>query len=140
MIPLQTLAATDPRHELDSAWWALRIGIGATAFLAGLDKFFGLLTDWNMYLAPWVENISPLAPGALLGVVGIVEMIAGALILGRFTRIGAYVVAAWLTLVALQLLSTGVFLDLAVRDLVMAAAAFALAKLTEWRQAAPAAA
>ena len=133
MIPLQTLAATDPRHELDSAWWALRIGLGATAFLAGLDKFFGILTDWSMYLAPWVETLSPLTPDALLRVVGVVEMAAGALVLSRLTRLGAYVVAAWLTAIALQLLTTGVFLDLAVRDLVMAAAAFSLAKLTEWR-------
>ena len=119
---------------LESAWWALRLGIGLTAFATGLDKFFNLLTDWNMYVAPWVERLSPIAPSAMLRIFGLVEMAAAVLILGRWTRIGGYVVAAWLGLVALQLLTTGMFFDLAARDVVIAIAAFTLAKLTEWRQ------
>ena len=133
MTSTRTLTTT-AAHGLDSAWWALRLGIGLTAFAAGLDKFFNLLADWNMYVAPWVERISPIAPSAMLRVFGVVEMAAAVLILGRWTRIGGYVVAAWLGLVAVQLLTTGMFFDLAARDVVMAIAAFALAKLTEWRQ------
>lgn len=128
------LTATATEHGLDSAWWALRLGIGLTAFAAGLDKFFNLLTDWSMYVAPWVERLSPIAPETLLRVFGVVEMAAAVLVLSRLTRWGAYLVAAWLGLVAVQLLTTGMFFDLAARDLVMAIAAFALAKLTEWRQ------
>jgi hypothetical protein len=130
--PHLTAAATE--HGLDSAWWALRLGIGVTAFAAGLDKFFNLLTDWNMYVAPWVERLTPIAPSATLRIFGVVEMAAAVLILSRWTRLGGYVVAAWLGLVAVQLLTTGMFFDLAARDVVMAIAAFALAKLTEWRQ------
>jgi uncharacterized membrane protein YphA (DoxX/SURF4 family) len=118
---------------LQAAWWALRVAIGATALVAGLDKFFNLLTEWSMYLAPWVEQASPIAPATLMRAVGVVEIAAGVLVLTRFTRVGAYLVAAWLALVAVQLVTTGAFLDLATRDLVMAIAAFTLAKLTEWR-------
>ena len=119
---------------LQAAWWALRVAIGATALVAGLDKFFNLLTEWSMYLAPWVEQASPIAPATLMRAVGVVEIAAGVLVLTRFTRVGAYLVAAWLALVAVQLVTTGAFLDLATRDLVMAIAAFTLAKLTEWRE------
>jgi hypothetical protein len=129
-----TLTAVSTTHGLDSAWWALRLGIGLTAFAAGLDKFFNVLTEWNMYLAPWAERLSPVAPETLLRVFGVVEMAAAVLVLSRLTRWGAYIVAAWLSLVAVQLLTTGMFFDLAARDVVMSIAAFALAKLTEWRQ------
>lgn len=120
---------------LVTAWWALRIGLGAMAFLAGLDKFFGLLATWEMYLAPGIEHLLPLPVPVFFHVVGVVEMAAGLLVLSKLTRLGAYVVSAWLTALALQLVFTGMFYDLAVRDLVLALAAFALAKLTEWRNA-----
>ncbi len=120
---------------LNSAWWALRLGLGAVAFLAGLDKYFNLLTDWSMYLAPWAAGLLPISSSLFFAVVGAVEMLAGLLVLSKWTRLGAYVVAAWLVAIALQLVSTGMFYDLAVRDVVMALAAFALAKLTEWREA-----
>jgi hypothetical protein len=119
--------------SIDRAWWALRLALGAAAFLAGLDKFFGLLASWEMYLAPWAAGLLPFSTGTFLRVVGVVEMAAGALVLTRWTRLGAYVVAAWLLAVALQLVTTGMFLDLAVRDVVMAVAAFALASLSEGR-------
>jgi uncharacterized membrane protein YphA (DoxX/SURF4 family) len=128
------MTATATEQGLDSAWWALRLGIGLTAFAAGLDKFFNLLTDWSMYVAPWVERLSPIPATTMLRVFGVVEMAAAVLVLSRLTRWGAYIVAAWLSLVAVQLLTTGTFFDLAARDVVMALAAFALAKLTEWRQ------
>ena len=120
---------------LHAAWWALRLAIGLTALLAGLDKFFNFLTEWSMYLAPWVEKHSPLAADTLMRAVGVVEIAAGVLVLSASVRVGAYAVAGWLTLVAFQLMTTGAFLDLATRDLVIAIAAFTLAKLTEWREA-----
>jgi hypothetical protein len=123
---------------LNQAWWALKIGLGATAFLAGLDKFVGVLADWGMYLSPTIERFLPMSPGAFLQVVGVVEMLAGLLVLSRYTRLGAYVVAAWLLAIAAQLLTTGMFFDLAVRDVVLALAAFALARLSEWRSVRPA--
>jgi hypothetical protein len=69
-------------------------------------------------------------------IVGVIEMIVGAAILTRWTRIGAYVAAGWLVAIAANLMTTGMFLDVAVRDLEMAIAAYALARLTEIREAA----
>jgi len=126
---------TPTERGLEQARLALKIGLGATAFLAGLDKFFGLLATWEMYLAPWIESALPIAGSTFLAVVGVVEMAAGLLVLSKWTRTGAWVVAAWLVAIALQLVSTGLFFDLAVRDLVMALGAFALVRLTEWSEA-----
>lgn len=118
-----------------SAWWALRLGLGLGPFLAGLDKFFNLLTDWGMYLSPWVERLLPISGGAFMRVVGVVEMIVGLAILTSWTRIGSYIAAIWLVAIAGNLLTTGMFFDLAVRDLEIAIGAFALARLTEAREA-----
>jgi hypothetical protein len=77
--------------------------------------------------------VLPLAPSTFMQLVGIVEIAAGVLVLSKLTRIGAYVVAAWLVLIALNLLTTLRFFDVAVRDLVLALGAFTLARLTEVR-------
>ena len=123
--------------KLTSAFWTLRIAFGLTAFLAGLDKFFNLLTDWEQYASPLVLSILPVSAGTLMRVGGVIEIIAGVAILAGVTRLGGYVVAAWLTLIALTLLSTGRYFDVAVRDLVMACGAFVLARLSEVRGEAP---
>ncbi len=119
--------------DLNYSWWALRIGLGLAAFLAGLDKFFNLLTNWSMYLSPLAERFLPVSGETLMRVVGPVEMLVGLAILTRWTRIGAYVASAWLLGVALNVLTTGAFFDIAVRDVVMATAAFALANLSQAR-------
>mgnify|MGYP003441454085 FL=1 len=123
-----------PENKLDSAWWALRIGLGAVPFLAGLDKFFNILTDWGMYLSPTAERLLPVSGATFMHIVGVIEMIVGLAILTRWTRIGSYVAMLWLVLIALNLIAAGTFLDVAVRDVVMAIAAYTLARLTEARQ------
>jgi uncharacterized membrane protein YphA (DoxX/SURF4 family) len=123
--------------RLNSAFWTLRIAFGLTAFLAGLDKFLNLLTNWEQYASPLVLNIVPLSAGTLMRVAGIIEIIVGVAILAGLTRLGGYIVAGWLTLIALTLLTTGQFFDVAVRDLVMACGAFTLARLSEVRAEAP---
>ena len=123
---------------LSSAWWALRIGLGLGPFLAGLDKFFNLLTDWGMYLNPTVESILPISASAFMRTVGVVEMVVGLAILAGWTRIGGYVAAAWLLAIAANLVSTGMFYDLAVRDVEIAIAAYTLARLSEARDVVPA--
>ena len=124
----------DSRRNLDSAWWALRIGLGLAAFLAGLDKFFNILTDWSQYVGPVAEQFLPISVGAFLAIVGIIEMLVGLAILTSWTRIGAYVAAVWLLAISVNVLLTGRFLDVAVRDVVMAIGAYTLARLTETRQ------
>ena len=121
-------------NRLNTAWWALRVGLGAAAFLAGLDKFFNLLTDWEMYLSPLAEGLLPVSGATFMHAVGVIEMIVGLMILTRWTRLGSYVAMLWLVLIAVNLITTGKFFDVAVRDLEMAIAAYTLARLTEVRQ------
>jgi hypothetical protein len=125
-------------QRLNSSWWALRIALGVAPFLAGLDKFFNLLTNWTIYLNPLALRVVPVAPGTFMRAIGVVEMIVGLAILTRWTRWGAYVAAAWLVGIALNLITMGAFFDVAVRDLLIALAAVTLARLTEVRQTAAA--
>jgi uncharacterized membrane protein YphA (DoxX/SURF4 family) len=120
-------------EQMNSAFWTLRIAFGATAFLAGLDKFFNLLANWESYVSPLMTSVVPLSAGALMRVAGVIEMIAGIAVLAGLTRLGGYVIAAWLTLIAIALMTTGRYFDVAVRDLVMAAGAYTLARISEAR-------
>ena len=121
-------------NKLNTAWWALRISFGVVPFLAGLDKFFNLLTNWQMYINPSIARLLPVSGTTFMHVVGVIEMVVGLAILTRWTRLGSYVAMIWLTLIALTLVLGGMFLDVAVRDLVMAIGAYTLAQLTEARQ------
>ena len=121
--------------RLNQAGWVLRIGLGLAPILAGLDKYTNLLTNWEMYLNPLVPKLLHVQPPTFMHIVGIIEIIAGIVVLSRFTRYGAYLVMAWLIGIALNLVTQGAFFDIAVRDTEMSLGAFALAKLTEARQA-----
>lgn len=123
---------------VESAWWALRIGLGLTAFLAGLDKFFNILTDWSMYVSPLAERMLPITVSAFLGIVGVIEMLVGIAVLTAWTRLGSYVAMVWLLGISLNLVLTGRFFDIAARDVAMAIGAYTLARLTEARQPAEA--
>ena len=118
-------------NRLTTPWWALRAGLGAAAFLAGLDKFFNLLADWPAYLSPLAAAVLPMSASSFMHVIGVIEMIVGAAILAGVTRLGGYVAAAWLLGIAVNLVTTGRYFDVAVRDVEMAIAAFTLARLTE---------
>jgi hypothetical protein len=120
-------------ERLTTPWWSLRVGIGAAAFLAGLDKFFNLLADWPAYLSPIAAQVLPLSPSSFMHVIGGVEMLVGLVILAGYARLGGYVAAIWLVGIAANLVTTGHYFDVAVRDVIMAIAAFALARLTEAR-------
>lgn len=108
----------------------LKITFGLVPIVAGLDKFFNLLTDWNQYVPQFLSEFLPFGTGTFLAIVGIIEIAAGILVFVR-TRLGAYVVSAWLVLIGLSLVSSGNYFDIAVRDFVMAIAALSLAKLSE---------
>ena len=116
---------------VESARKALWVAFGVVPFLAGLDKFFNLLADWPRYLSPAAEAILPVSGQTFMYVAGVIEMAVGVAILTRWTVLGSYVAAAWLVAIALNLVASGTFLDVAVRDLVMAVAAYTLARLTE---------
>jgi len=118
-------------ERLNTPYWALRIAFGAVPIVAGLDKFVGLLADWEAYLSPLLAAIVPAS--AFMKLVGVIEIAAGLLILSGMVRIGAAVVGLWLVGIALNLLTTGKYFDIAVRDLVMATGAFALMRIEEVR-------
>ena len=120
--------------RLEIPWWALRIGLDVGPIITGIDKFFNKLTDWTMYLSPLATKTVPVTPATFMHVVGVVEIIAGIVVLSRFTKIGAYVVTAWLLGIAVNLLTTGMFYDLAMRDVEIAIAAFTLSQLTRVRE------
>jgi uncharacterized membrane protein YphA (DoxX/SURF4 family) len=119
--------------RLKHAWWTLRVGLGLAALLAGIDKYFNLLTNWEMYLNPVVPALLHISAPSFMHVVGVVEIVAGLLVFSRFTRYAAYIVMAWLLTIAANLASQGLFLDIAVRDMELSLGAFVLAKLTEVR-------
>ena len=122
-------------RRVESARQVLRVVFGVVPFLAGLDKFFNLLADWPSYLSPAAEAMLPVSGQTFMHVAGVIEMVVGLAILTRWTVIGSYVAAAWLTAIALNLVATGHFFDVAVRDLVMATSAYVLARLTEASEA-----
>lgn len=120
--------------RLNQAWWVLRIGLGLGPLLAGIDKYFNLLTNWEMYLNPLVPSLLHIQGVTFMRIVGVVEIVAGILVLTRHTRLASYIVMAWLIGIAVNLVSQGTFFDLAVRDIEISLGAFALAKLTEVRE------
>ena len=124
------------RKELESAWWMLRIGFGVAPALAGLDKIFrtNWLADWPSYISPLATDVLPIGGDAFMQIVGVIELAVGVAILTVATRVGAYVAAAWMVAIAVNLITTGQYFDVAVRDLLMAVAAYTLARLTEVRE------
>ena len=126
------------RKELESAWWMLRIGFGLVPILAGLDKIVraNLLADWPAYISPLATAVLPMSGDAFMQILGVIEVGVGIAVLTVATRLGAYVAAAWLVAIALNLISTGQYFDVAVRDLMLAVAAYTLARLTEVRETA----
>lgn len=107
----------------------LKITFGIVPIVAGLDKYTNLLTNWVDYLGN-IKSMLPIDPLTFMKVVGVIEIAAGIIVLVR-PLAGAYIVMAWLICIALQLLIGGHYLDVAVRDLVMAVGAYTLAQLTK---------
>jgi len=108
---------------------ALRIAIGLMATLAGLDKFLNLLADWPSYVAPIAAHLLPVSAQTFMYAVGVIELAVGITILFVRPSLGAFVASAWLLLVAGNLV-LGAHFDIAVRDVVLAVASFALAELS----------
>lgn len=129
---------TNDGRQAQVAYWALRVALGVVPIVAGLDKFTNLLANWQGYLSPLAVRLLPIGPAAFMRVAGIVEVVVGAgILLGR-ARVFGWVAMGWLAAIALELLTTGRFLDVAARDAVMATAAFALARLAEVVERSPA--
>lgn len=123
-------------HKTNQSWQILKYTFGIVPIAAGADKFLNILTQWSDYIAPAVKQMLPFSPSVFMMIVGVIEIIAGIIVLTK-TRLGAYIVSIWLVLIALNLIISGNYLDVAVRDIVMAIAAFVLAKLSEAKTVTP---
>jgi len=108
----------------------LRLTYGLVPIVAGLDKFTNLLTHWENYLSPGVVSMLPFSPHTFMMIVGVIEIIAGIIVLVK-PAIGGFIVMAWLAVIAITLLASGNYLDVAVRDLTMAIGALSLARISK---------
>ena len=97
--------------------------------VAGADKFTNLLCNWEQYLNPTMADILPFSGAVFMKIVGVIEIVAGLIVLKK-PIIGGYIVSAWLALITISLLASLNYLDVAVRDLVMSISALSMAKLS----------
>jgi hypothetical protein len=129
-----TLALADQlKDPAYSAYFALRTVFTIAPILFGLDKFFNLLPyphHWSMYLAGWIDNLVPGTADQLMYVVGVIEILAGVLV-AVAPRLGAWVVAAWLAGIIVDLVTGPGFYDVALRDFGLLVGAIALARLAQ---------
>ncbi|MBC2642024.1 MULTISPECIES: DoxX family membrane protein [unclassified Rhodococcus (in: high G+C Gram-positive bacteria)] len=125
--PGQTLqrARSDPAY---SAFLLLRIGFSVLPIVMGIDKFTNVLTTWEDYLAPWIADLSPLSAHQTMLVVGVIEIVAGIAVAVK-PRYAAYIVAAWLAGIVINLLTYPGFYDVALRDFGLMLGALTLGRL-----------
>ena len=121
-------------RELNAGYWALRVAFGLGPLLAGLDKFTNILVNWEKYLSPYATRSLPVSPTTFMHAVGVIEIIVGFCILFGATRVFGYIAMIWLWCIALNLMTTGNYYDIAVRDILLGIGAYALARVTEARE------
>ena len=112
------------------AYRILQFGFVVAPILAGLDKFFHLMVNWDQYLPGVVASMSPVPAHTLMLIVGVIEIVAG-LGVAIKPRIFAYVVAAWLTVIIINLLLIPGYFDVVLRDFGLLLAALALGALSQ---------
>ncbi|WP_434441520.1 hypothetical protein [Lentzea sp. E54] len=122
---MAVLTRTDPATQ---AFVLLRTVFTVAPILFGLDKFFNVLVDWPVYLAPWIDSIVPGTPQTAMYLVGVIEIVAGVLVALR-PKWGGLVVAAWLLGIIVNLLTLSGYYDVALRDFGLLVGALALSRL-----------
>ncbi len=120
------------RTGADEAYFLLRTVFTVAPIVFGLDKFAQVLSDWDFYLAPWINDLVPGSAHDAMLLVGVVEILAGVLVALR-PRIGGYVVALWLAGIIVDLVTLGDYYDVALRDFGLLVGALALARLAHDR-------
>jgi uncharacterized membrane protein HdeD (DUF308 family) len=114
----------------------LLTGFAALPVIAGIDKFFHVLANWDQYLAPLAAQVLPVSGHTFMLAVGVIEIAAGLLVAFR-PRVGAYIVALWLWGIIVNLLLASGFYDIALRDFGLSIGALALARLSQEFNAEP---
>jgi hypothetical protein len=130
MTKSEYVVAEQPTDYAHQAYTILKFGFTVAPIVAGLDKFFNLLVDWTQYLTPLVPRWTGIDPAGFMMVVGVIEIIAGIVVAVK-PRFGAWVVAAWLWGIIINLLLVPGYYDVALRDLGLSFGALALARLAE---------
>jgi uncharacterized membrane protein YphA (DoxX/SURF4 family) len=115
----------DPRYQ---AFALMRVAFTVAPIAFGLDKFFNVMVDWPIYLAPWINDIAPGSGQEFMYFVGAIEIVAGVSVALK-PRYGAYVVAGWLAGIVLNLVTHSGYYDIALRDFGLMLAALTLARL-----------
>ena len=121
----------DQPRVMEQSFRALWLLYGLVPIVAGADKFVGLLANWEGYIAPSIRDMLPVSPTTFMYAVGVIEIVAGILVLA-LPRVGAWVVMAWLLSIATNLVIGG-FFDIAVRDVGLAVGAGVLGRLAAAR-------
>jgi hypothetical protein len=116
---------SDPAYQ---SFWLLRVGFTVAPIVFGADKFANVLVNWEKYLAPWIHHLSPLSATHTMHLVGGTEILAGIAVAIK-PRYGAYLVAAWLAGIIVNLLTYPGFYDVALRDFGLMLGALTLARL-----------
>ena len=123
-----SIAEPDWRDARYQAFALMRLAFTVAPIAFGLDKFFNVMADWPIYLAPWLNDIAPGSGQDLMYVVGAVEILAGVIVAIK-PRYGAYIVAGWLAGIILNLLTLSGYYDIALRDFGLMLGALTLARL-----------
>jgi uncharacterized membrane protein YphA (DoxX/SURF4 family) len=127
---VRTAQLHDPAFQ---AFWLLRIGFTVAPILFGLDKFLNWLVDWEIYLAPEINDLVPGNAHQAMLAVGVIEIVAGLAVAVR-PRFGGYLVAAWLAGIIVNLLLVGGYGDIALRDFGLLLGALTLSRLATMRR------
>jgi uncharacterized membrane protein YphA (DoxX/SURF4 family) len=121
--------ATGMEHAA-RAWNVMRFAYGAVLVLAGLDKFgTNLIVEWATYISPFVSAHLPVSVPVFLGIMGVIEIAVGILFFTRWSHVAGYLSVVWLVLISVNLLMLGLK-DIAIRDLLLAVGAYAIAELS----------
>ncbi len=124
------MATLTSNQTFNQTFQLLKYTFVVVPIVAGLDKFTNILTDWSQYINPTLADILPFSGSTFMMIVGVIEIVAGLIVLKK-PEIGGIIVAAWLAGIALSLLAGFNYVDVAVRDLVMAIAALSMARLAK---------
>ena len=110
------------------AYQILHVAFTIAPLIAGADKFFHFLVNWDQYLSPMVTRTLPISAHAFMQAVGVIEIVA-ALLVALMPAVGAWIVGLWLCGIVVNLLTIPAYFDIALRDIGLALGAFALARL-----------
>ena len=118
------------RDQTNTAWWSLRIAFFVGPLVAGLDKFFRLLANWDQYLSPVAQRMLGSHSHQFMLAAGGVEILIAVLVITRWTMLGAYLASVWLFLMTVNVVMTGHYFAIALGNLGLCLSAFGLAKLS----------